>query len=277
MKKIALALGLATTLAATQIAAAPTFTLAGGYAGPINMKFSNWENLTQGLAVGSQNFGMLQITEIRRSDNNGLLWSEGGANGFLGGIFAGITVASSASDGFGGLRTSTTGGFLDIYLNTIALDATQGLAGYATAGGGCVANQLCYNTISNDPNGTLFLSLQFMNGIDPNDGLITVVGNFDTTTFPTTGHAGSYLDVIGGTYAANFDADGQATPFGARDILIQDSFCPNGASTCGGPIGDWQLLSDDPAHATFMPEPATTTLLGLGLLGIAASLRRRKQ
>lgn len=274
IKKIALAIGLAASFSGTSAFAAPSFSLAGGYTGDIVIKFRNFENVSPTLTTGAENFGVLNITSITDTVGNNL-WTSGGANGYLGGIFADITVLSSIPDSGGGLNVQGTGGQLDIYLSSTAPNAAQGLAGYGAAG--CAPGDLCYNTISNTGDGILFLSLAFASGIDPTNPMVTVDANFDGTTFPTSGDASSYMNVIGGAYAANFDTNGLATAFGVRDMFTQNDFCDNGTPSCGS-VGDWDLQSDDPTRASFrsVPEPSTTALLGLGLLGLAVTARRKK-
>ena len=81
MKKIlALVLGLIFSLAASQ---AMAFSLAGGYTGPIKVKFSNYEMpslpfaLGEGQANGTEDlWGILKVTTILSDDGNDtILWS----------------------------------------------------------------------------------------------------------------------------------------------------------------------------------------------------------
>jgi hypothetical protein len=274
MKPLAVAVGLAATVFASAATAAPAFSLAGGYTGAIGIKFRNFENVDPALAPGSENYGVLRITSIETPGGDPL-WQQGvGGNGFLTGVFADINVLTSVPDGAGGLNVQGSGGLMNIYLSITAPDLSQGLAGYAAAGGGCAPGDLCYNTISNNADTILFLQLAFVSGIDSTNPAVTVNANFDTTAFPTTGDAASYLDVIGGAYASNFDSNGQVTAFGNRDFLIQNTFCANNAPNCSG-LGDWDLRSDDPATGRFIPEPGTLALLGLGLLGLGGVVRRK--
>ncbi|HXG02584.1 MAG TPA: hypothetical protein VNO23_04105 [Candidatus Binatia bacterium] len=277
MKRVAIALGLLMVFAATPVLAAPTFSL-GGYTGPIFIKFRNFESFLDpdqnGIDPGDENFGIVNITNITDPLGNNL-WTSGGSNGFLAGVFADVIVQSVTPFG-GGFDVESTGGILDIYLSSTAPNAGQGHAGYAA--GGCAPGDLCYNTISNTADGILFLRLTFASGIDPTDGTVTVDGTFDTSTFPTTGDAAAFANVTGGAFAGMFDSDGLPTAFGPRDVFFTNRFCPNGAPGCFGgvTIGDWQLQSDDPASAIVVTQPATVLLLGTGLLGLATMVRRRR-
>jgi hypothetical protein len=105
--------------------------------------------------------------------------------------------------------------------------------------------------------------------------LTTLNADFNATTLPTAGTAQAYYNVVGGSLASKFDTDTLPTAFGTRDFFAQNTFCPNGATSCGLPVGDWQLLSNDPIRAFVVPEPTTLAVLGFGLLGLGFAVRRR--
>ena len=240
---------LATTALASFAAFAAVPASAGplnfsGYSGPIQIKFNNYESFTGGsITTNAQNFGVLSVTSILGQSSPGsgfdtTLWSSGGANGYLAGIFSGITVTSVSGTGPGTFATQNSGGLIDLYSLTTNFSAAQGTLGYAAVGGGCTINQQCYNGISN-VGAPLVLSAEFVPGIDPTSSTTTLLSSFTLGTFPFTGSASGYLDVTGGSLMGTIVPGTITTAFGPADLALADNFCVPGKSSGCTQVGDW--------------------------------------
>src|SRR5215472_7418264 len=112
-----------------------------GYSGPIAFHFTSFESFTgtSPLAPGDQNFGVFTVTSITAAASFGpispgqVIWSPGGSNGQLAGVFAGITVKSITPIP-GGDTIQNTGGAFALYSVPVFPHFNQGTGGYGAAG-----------------------------------------------------------------------------------------------------------------------------------------------
>lgn len=88
----------------------------------------------------------------------------------------------------------------------------------------------------------------------------------------------------GGSYVINYGALELLNPAGTSYFVTPDPFflqvSVSGENESFNPVltaGNYQGIAQGDASAVFIPEPATLGLLGLGLLGMGAMTRRRKQ
>ncbi|WP_286270442.1 PEP-CTERM sorting domain-containing protein [Thalassotalea hakodatensis] len=95
------------------------------------------------------------------------------------------------------------------------------------------------------------------------DGFLTGSAT-DFGTGSDTGTGSALLNVTGGLAAGNFDTNGE---FNGTDMVLSSSFQPGGPN--GLLKGGFELTGNS------IPEPASIALLGLGMLGFAASRKRK--
>jgi PEP-CTERM motif len=247
-------------------------------------------------AVGTQgNWGVFNVTSIQHGavsipnlniGGGPVFFFDDGPGGILGqitGIFYGIQNTSA---------TTATGGHIDLFWHDVGADPITA----ACIAGGCGPNAA---TVAAFTSGTFLARLDFNNGIIDGDAVTFIKGDAPNLIVGgLTGQADSFADVNlatkgpwtnalnGNWFFVDPNGNGIRGQAGEqRDVRFSNRFnqlpswssglgnCSNAANACG-------FQSNDPGRvftAEVIPEPATLTLLGLGMARLGYRRRRQKK
>jgi hypothetical protein len=165
-----------------------------------------------------------------------------------------------------------TSGYLDLYWRDTSVLGASSL-NISDAGVRC--GQSCANGFTQ---GTFLGRLRFDTGMDISNPTNTIVGTTVPSSNGFSGQADSYASVdtaAGGLWADQLDSDWFQTALGLRDLRFKNSYNYN-ANWNGDNANILGARIDDPGQAYALPEPGALSLMGLAMVGMGATLRRRR-
>lgn len=258
------------------------------FAGPYKISLDNWDSGTTGYtrnctgyldcdaaagnkapgSVGSSNssadtMGIFSVSVIIKINADGTetnVFTKGGANGYLTGVFGNLRDWSVT--GYGPLTVANSeGGTWSLYQNSTDWNPSYGPNFSPTTD----LNADLYAGITS---GSLFLSGKFVSGVIAGDTTTTYSSTYNQTI---SGTGAGYMDITGGSAELLYSTKGLKDANGVmRDMYMTTSF-----DTVRVGNG-WTVNSTAQIKGNAVPEPGTMALAGLALLGAGLASRRRK-
>lgn len=225
----------------------------------------NWDPAALTDFIGASDSAYQTTTSTGIPSGYGLITAINGLNNFCSGCeltytFSGFTSAGAPQTVLGRTIVPLIGGIFNIYVDYSKDGTADGSLNETTAG-----------------NGTLWLS---MVGHTIPDGY-SLAGSFNANLLPsdnTNNLTGvGYLDVVlgptGGLAAAAFNSN---TKLDGADFALTSGFTKNADNGTYADLASFKVgTASFSGDSIQIPEPGSLALVGLGLLGLAASRRRK--
>jgi hypothetical protein len=268
---------------------------AGG--GALIPRLPNWASATpgfapDGIAVGDESRSVFNVDTFEYLDHPDVVIPDGE----LTGLVYDLTVSSFVFISPTQVAINFTGGRVAYYLDTSPEGADEGhvinpvpgspaplewVEDSVTWGGagmdGFTNVNLLADGVTADPGTSLWLLGDFL----PVNALGTTLTLFIDLSTGLGSSGGGFVNLIGGSELGMFTQGIGTTPLGALyDMTFQYTTSQDPDvfyySSTYADDGFWQISSSDPVRANVVPEPATLSLLGLGVIGLVARRRKRK-